>query len=124
MDEDQGPFYLEPEERRRRKYDLLTGEVKIIHKTKNQFLKELKEKALFKRKNLQISQQSSDRLTYSENKVIDGWVGRSKGMLQVFIFPTYIIQTTATSNDRFTHVVTPAMDRDDFSMNREFLSRS
>ena len=48
--EDEGPFYLDPEERRRQEYDSLTGKVKSTHKTKEQSLKELKEKGCLVRR--------------------------------------------------------------------------
>ena len=44
LEDDQGPFYLNTEEQARRKYDKPTGKVKIIHKTKQQLLEELKGK--------------------------------------------------------------------------------
>ena len=89
MEGDQGPFYMSPEEQARRKYNTPTGRVKIIQKTKKQLLEELKGKGFLVRRHYgkeeihELANNHQIELTYSEDEMIDGWMGRLKGMLQV-----------------------------------------
>ena len=88
-DSDDGPFCLIPEERIRKKYDQFSGVTKIIEKNKKKLMEELKQKVFLVRKYYhkeelqEIAQKYNIDLTYNHQQVIEGWVGRPKGMLQV-----------------------------------------
>ena len=88
-DDDDGPFYLTPEDRIRMKYDRFSGVTKTIEKNKKKLMDELKQKGFLVRRyygkeELQkIAQEMGIELTYNHQEVIEGWCGRPKGMLQV-----------------------------------------
>ena len=41
---DDGPFYMKPDDQRKKKYDSFTGETKVVEKTKKKLIENLKEK--------------------------------------------------------------------------------
>ena len=88
-DHDNGPFYLNPEEQLRRKYNQFKDRVKIINNTKRQLLEELKEKGFLVRKYFpkeeihELANNHQISLTYEQQEVLEGWVGKPKGILHV-----------------------------------------
>ena len=89
LDEDEGPFYLDPQDRICRKYDQKTDKVKIINKTKKQLMEELKQKGFIVRKHYskdkinELADNHRISLTCSQKEIVEAWVDYPKGMLQV-----------------------------------------
>ena len=89
-EDDTGPFYLTPEEREQRKLDHISNTDKEKKKyTRSQLIKVIKQKSpLTKpRGNLKEIQdlcvQLNIPIEFERNKVVEGWVGKQKGMLQI-----------------------------------------
>ena len=88
-DGDQGPFYLKLEDQVCRKYDQFKGRMKIIKKTKRQLMDELKTREFSIRKYYsreeieKLAQKYKIDLTYGQKEIIEGWVCKPKGLLQV-----------------------------------------
>ena len=86
---DNGPFYLTPEEQIRRKYDQFSGITKLLEKNKKKLMEELKQKGFLVRRYYgkselqETPQEKGIELTYNHQEVIERWCGRPKGMLQV-----------------------------------------
>ena len=79
LEDDEGPFYLSPQERIRRKYDQPTGKIKRIAKSKKQWIQELKETKGFsvsrrysKDEIYEISLDKNVLLTYNQEDVKEG----------------------------------------------------
>ena len=97
FEDDKGSFYLSPQERICRKYDQPTGKIKRITKSKKQLIQGLKETKGFsvschysKDEIHEISLDKNVSLTYNQEDVKEGWVGRLKGLLQVLWERGYI----------------------------------
>jgi hypothetical protein len=90
-DQDEGPFYLSPEEREQRKFDRPTGKTRNVWKTKQQLIQELKDKGVplergksHKLEELQgFARSHNIPLKQTVDVVIEGWVGKPKGLLQI-----------------------------------------
>ena len=88
-DLDNSPFYWNPEEQLHRKYDQFKDRVKIINKTKKQLLEGLKEKGFFVRKYYSkeeihdLDNNHQICLFHEQQELIEGWVGKHKGVLHV-----------------------------------------
>jgi hypothetical protein len=90
-EQDEGPFYLSPEERHQRKYDKPTGKTKSIWKKKQLLIQELRDKGIPCERGM--SHKLEDLQTFARNNGIplkltidvveEGWVGKPKGLLQI-----------------------------------------
>ena len=87
---DEGPFWMKPDERLRRKYDRETG--KIVKKPKNchELKKELLEKGVkldhkrYLAKDLKkLAKDNNIPVDIMKPEVVEGWVGKSKGLKQI-----------------------------------------
>ena len=82
-------FYLKPKDQVCWKYDQFRGRMKTIKKTKRQLMDELKNKGFSVRKYYsreeidELAQNYKIDLTYDQQHVIEGWIGKPKGLLQV-----------------------------------------
>ena len=88
IDGDIGPFYLSEEERRKRMFDVSTGEMSEKKILKKDLIAALKTANIVDpRGTTEQLQEQCKRLglpiTYQENKIIEGWVGKAKGAFQV-----------------------------------------
>ncbi|KAI2504914.1 hypothetical protein MHU86_9523 [Fragilaria crotonensis] len=90
--DDCGPWYLTPEQRDLQRHDRIMGKrSKPIEKTKKTLLEELNEKGVtlqqkrgYTKAELQELARNNSIETHKEvDKILSGWEGKSKGMLQV-----------------------------------------
>jgi hypothetical protein len=90
-EEDEGPFYLTPEERQQRKYDRPTGKTRNVWKKKQLLVQELRAKGVplergmsHKLEELQgFARSHGIPLKQTIDVVDEGWVGKPKGLLQI-----------------------------------------
>jgi hypothetical protein len=90
-DQDEGPFYLTPEERQQRKFDRPTGKTRNVWKKKQQLVEELKAKDVpvergmsHKLEELQgFARNNGIPLKKTNNVVDEGCIGKAKGLLQI-----------------------------------------
>ena len=86
---DDGPFYMKPDDQRKKKYDSFTGETKVVEKTKKKLIENLKEKKFVVRGHYskdelhKLAEDYKIPLTYQVDVIESGWCGKPKGMLQV-----------------------------------------
>ena len=85
--EDEGPFWLTPEERERKRFDILKEGTRTIRLTKKQLVQALEQKGIIasgKAAELKKLAENNGILTvFQEQKKEEGWEGKPKGMLQV-----------------------------------------
>ena len=85
---DIGPFYLSLEERQASKYDVVTNEVTTPYLSKKELIEQLKRKNISdpKGNTKQLREKCNELdlpIRKNEYKVIEGWVGKAKGALQI-----------------------------------------
>jgi hypothetical protein len=87
-DKDEGPFYLTPEQRERRKYDICTGKMIEKYYVKSRLVEMLQEMNIknpigsFKELQRQCIQLGLP-VKYTEEKLVRGWANKAKGAFQV-----------------------------------------
>jgi hypothetical protein len=89
-EDDVGPFWMTPEERRENRTDRPTGAVEIKPKTRSMMLRDIAQAGIVLPKRRMSAEdlrtfadQHGLATTYAKQKVKEGWVGKPKGMLQV-----------------------------------------
>ena len=85
---DDPPFYFSDTDRDTQKYDTLTGQERIKEKTKEMLVRELvasgmKDIRCSKQKLQDYAKQRGISLTYVKKVVVEGYVGKPKGALQI-----------------------------------------
>ena len=84
-----GPFYLSKDERDKRKYNIETNDEREHIHTQSFLIDQIKEKTGMKniKGNLSKAQKIATKLNIptisTAKKVLEGWVGKPKGMMQV-----------------------------------------
>jgi hypothetical protein len=87
-EEDKGPFYLTPEQREKRKYDICTGKMIEKYYVKSRLVEMLQEMNIknpvgsFKQLQRQCTQLGLP-IKYTEEKLAQGWANKAKGAFQV-----------------------------------------
>ena len=87
---DAGPFYLSDEEREGLRFDVFSGEKKTMKKTKKMLVDEIKQTGYQIRGHLskdeleRIANSKQIELTYELSVKKEGWMGKPKGLLQIF----------------------------------------
>ena len=113
---DDGTVYLSPNERQSTKYDRNTGKVKKVKYKLSELIKILKdEKQIEAKGNLkkiqQLARNNNIPLQHDVPVILEGWVGKPKGMLQIlyergFLDPTKINSYTLQGKkDEYGHTV-------------------
>ena len=87
-EDDDGPFYLNQEDRESRRHDKEMDEDRVVKKTKRELVDELKATGIMdpkgSTKHLQkLCQDNNISIQKTVKKKIEGWVGKPKGMLQI-----------------------------------------
>ena len=100
---DIGPFYLTPEEREANKHDRVIDVLETKKYTKNQLKQKIKDltgvDVTGTLKDIQErAQVHSIPIEYQANKIKKGWLGSSKGMLQI-LFERGILDTNGKTNN-------------------------